>query len=153
MIDTQHAIAGELGYASYRELCAECKGFDLAALHAQTADFGVVTQSSYPEVIEPVLRRTLGLSLSELRRSDLPRFFRAPDLDSAFPTDELIPSLTTTMRGLGIDLADQPGVVLDIEPAAEEEPARVLRARARPRRGVSGALADRRARRLRGAVP
>ena len=122
VIDTQHAIAGELGYASYRELCAECKGFDLAALHAQTADFGVVTQSSYPEVIEPVLRRTLALSLSELRRSDLPRFFRAPDLDSAFPTDELIPSLTTTMRGLGIDLADQPGVVLDIDPRPKKSP-------------------------------
>ncbi len=122
LIATQHAIAGELGFASYRELCAECKGFDLAALHAQTAEFSAVTESSYARVLEPELRRTLGLGLTEARRSDLPRFFRAPDLDSAFPAAELLGSLTATLHGLGIDVGAQAGVVLDVEPRPKKSP-------------------------------
>src|SRR5205085_261384 len=36
---THHALARELGWSSYRAMCAECKGIDLEALERQTAAF------------------------------------------------------------------------------------------------------------------
>lgn len=122
LVERQHAIARELGYGSYRELCAQCKGLDLSGLQAQTGAFSESTALSYRSVLEPELRRTLGVGLGDLRRSDLPRFFRAPDLDEQFPAPALIESFTSTMSGLGIDVAAQPGVVLDVEPRPKKSP-------------------------------
>jgi hypothetical protein len=122
LIESQHAIARELGYASYRECCAECKALDLPSLHVQTATFSAATDASYAAVLEPQLRRTLGIGMDELRRADLPRFFRAQDLDGDFRASELMPSFAQTMAGLGIDVASQPGVVLDVEPRPKKSP-------------------------------
>jgi hypothetical protein len=122
LVERQHAIARELGYASYRELCAECKELDLPGLHAQTAAFSADTDHSYAPVLEPQLQRTLGIGIGELRRSDLPRFFRAADLDGEFPASQLMPSFVDTMGGLGIDVASQRGVVLDVEARPNKSP-------------------------------
>jgi hypothetical protein len=122
LIERQHAIAQELGYASYRDLCAQCKALDLPALHAQTAAFSAHTASSYGSVLEPELRRTLGIGIDQLRRSDLSRFDRAPELDLEFPAAELVRSFVETMHGLGIDVGTQPGVVLDVDPRPNKSP-------------------------------
>ena len=60
--------------------------------------------------------------LGELRRSDLPRFFRAADLDPAFPADRLVASFAETLDGLGIDLRGQANVHLDAEPRRTKSP-------------------------------
>jgi hypothetical protein len=122
LIERQHAIAAELGYRSYREMCTISKGFDLDTLHAQTASFAAATEPSYAPVVDPELRQRIGIGLDELRRADLPRFFRAPDLDDRFPAAALVASFTETMRGLGISLDDQAGVVLDVEPRPRKSP-------------------------------
>jgi hypothetical protein len=113
--DQRQATSRELGYGSYRELCAQTKGLDLDALHAQTAAFQRDTDADYPRLLEPELRRAIGVEFRDLRRSDLPRFFRAPAADAYFPADRLVDSFVATMDGLGIDVADQPGVVFDVE--------------------------------------
>ena len=120
LISRQHDHAALLGYGSYREMCQECKGIDLAALQAQTDAFSQATADSYPAVLEPELRRTLGLGLAELRRSDLPRFFRVVEEDGLFPADRLVESMLETMRGLGI--AEQRNVVLDVDPRPNKSP-------------------------------
>jgi hypothetical protein len=122
LIERQHAIASELGYGSYREMCAAVKGFDLAGLHAQTEAFRERTELGYPALLEPELRHTLGVGLGAMRRADLPRFFRAPDLDELFPGPALLPGFRATMRGLGFDVEAQPGVVLDVEPRPKKSP-------------------------------
>jgi hypothetical protein len=122
LIERQHALAGELGYDSYRQLCEDCKELDLAALHAQTEAFAARTEASYPQVVDPELERTVGFGLQRLRRSDLPRFFRAPDLDGQFPAPALLPSFRATMRGLGFDVESQPGVRLDVEERPKKSP-------------------------------
>ena len=109
-----------LGYANYRELCAQTKGIDLEALAEQTAEFTRATESQYAGVLEPELERTLGFGLAELRRSDLPRFFRAPDEDRHFPADRLLESLLETLRPLGI--SDQDNVTLDVESRPNKSP-------------------------------
>jgi hypothetical protein len=116
VIELQHASARELGWGSYRAMCAECKLLDLDALHAQCAAFDTVTAPRYGDVLAPELERTLGFGLDRFRRSDIPRFFRAPGEDDAFPAGGVVGSFERTMRGLGVEVGEQPGVVFDVEP-------------------------------------
>jgi hypothetical protein len=122
LIERQHACATELGWESYADMCAYCKRIDLQALSRQTAAFADASAQSYREVLDPELRRTLGTSLDELRRADLPRFFRAAEEDRHFPRVRLIESFVETMRGLGIDVGGQRGVTFDIGSRPNKSP-------------------------------
>jgi hypothetical protein len=122
VIERQHAAAHELGWDSYRQLCADCKSLDLERLNEQCRAFSTATEPRYGEVLEPELQHVLGFGLAELRRSDLPRFFRRPDADDAFRSDRLVPTFERTMSGLGIDVRAQPGVVLDVEARPAKSP-------------------------------
>jgi hypothetical protein len=120
LMGRQHECARTLGYASYRALCEECKGLDLEGLRAQTSAFSAATDDSYLDIMEPELERTLGFGLSEMRSSDLARFFRATVQDRHFPSGRLVPSLLETLAGLGISERDN--VILDLEPRANKSP-------------------------------
>jgi hypothetical protein len=122
LIERQHACAVELGWASYVDMCEHCKGIDLRALSEQTAAFAAASASSYPRMLEPELRRTLGIGMDELRRADLPRFFRASEQDAHFPAARLTESFAETMRGLGIDVSRQDGVTFDIGTRPNKSP-------------------------------
>jgi hypothetical protein len=73
-------------------------------------------------VLGPELERAGLEPLGTLRRSDLPRFFRAPELDASFPDSELVPSFERTLAGLGIDLRSQDNVRLDTEARPTKSP-------------------------------
>ncbi|MDQ6777689.1 MAG: hypothetical protein M3071_16085, partial [Actinomycetota bacterium] len=122
VIEHQHGLAQELGYPSYRDMCEALQGVDFDALHRQTEAFSATTEASYATFVEPELRRTLGIGFDELRRSDLPRFFRYAVADASFPADRLTQSFIETMGGLGIDVAAQPGVILDTERRPKKSP-------------------------------
>lgn len=122
VLGRQHELAQELGYPSYRDMCAALQGRDFDALHRQTEAFAAATEASYAPVVEPELRRTLGIGLDGLRRCDLPRFFRAAETDASFPADRLTTSFLDTARGLGIDVTAQPGVILDTERRPKKSP-------------------------------
>jgi hypothetical protein len=121
-LELHHERARELGYPSYRDMCAALRGLDFDALYRQTEAFGAATESSYALVVEPELQRTLGIGFESLRRSDLPRFFRDAGADASFPADRLTQSFTETARGLGIDVATQAGVILDTERRPKKSP-------------------------------
>src|SRR5205085_506900 len=74
LVGTQHHAVRELGYGSYREMCVQCKGFDLDGLHAQTSAFTTRTYSSYRTIIDEQAREVLGFGLADVRRSDMSRF-------------------------------------------------------------------------------
>jgi hypothetical protein len=115
VLERTHALARELGWASYREACAELRGIDLAALARQARAFVDATDAVYAELVDPELGRAEVPALGGLRRSDLPRFFRAPGLDQLFGSDGLVAAFEQTLSGLGIDLAGQDNVHLDTE--------------------------------------
>jgi hypothetical protein len=121
-IETQHALARELGWESYRAMIEDVDGLDLAALARQTEGFLSATEAAYPEILEPQLRRVTGGGLADLRRADLPWFFRDESADDRFPSDRLVPSLRATLAGLGIDLDAQPGVIIDVESRPTKSP-------------------------------
>jgi hypothetical protein len=122
MHERSAVIAKELGWTSMLELCEELSGIDLAALEQQTEALLADTENDYEPMLEPELQRHLGFSFDELRRSDLPAFFRAPTLDSAFPPEQAIPALRRTLAGLGIDIDAQRNVILDAEVRPTKSP-------------------------------
>jgi hypothetical protein len=127
-LERTHALIGELGWSSYAEACAELSGIDLERLAIQARRFIELTDPTYEALMDPELERVLGTPLAATRRCDLARFFRAPDLDAAFPPAHLIDSFARTMAGLGLDLDAQPNVVFD----TEERPTKTPRAYCAP---------------------
>ena len=55
LIERQHASALELGWDSYRALCAECKQLDLDTLHAQSRSFSSASEARYADVVLALL--------------------------------------------------------------------------------------------------
>jgi hypothetical protein len=114
-LERAHELCHAFGWPSYASAYAELRGIDLEALARQAASFLQATEEAYAAIVDPQLRRTGMPTLGELRRADLPRFFRAADLDPVFPADRLVASLADTLAGLGIDLGRQTNVHLDAE--------------------------------------
>jgi len=127
-LERTHVLIRELGWNSYAEACAELSGIDLQRLAAQGRKFLEATDPVYEAIMDPELERVLGKPLTDTRRSDLARFFRAPGLDSAFPPARLIESFARTMAGIGLDLETQSNVLLD----TEERPTKTSRAYCAP---------------------
>ncbi len=121
-IERSHGVATELGWESYRAMCADLKCVDLAALERQTAAFSAATSATYRETLEPQFQRQLGFGFDQLRRSDLSYFFRAPEWDALFPEEKLMGAFERTLAGLGIDLAAQTNVHLDTEQRPQKSP-------------------------------
>jgi hypothetical protein len=122
MIERVHALALELGWESYRAMCEELRGADLAALERQTRSFSEATGSTYRERVEGQLREQTGRGFATLRRADLPYFFRAPTYDRLFPGDRLLDAFEETLAGLGIALGAQANVKLDTEQRPRKSP-------------------------------
>jgi hypothetical protein len=114
-LERTHELARDLGWGSYRSACEELSGIDLGAVARQAREFVAATDDAYAALVDPALERAGVPALGELRRSDLPRFFRAPGLDDDFGRDDLVPAFERTLSGLGIDLAEQDNVHLDTE--------------------------------------
>jgi hypothetical protein len=121
-LERAHEICREFGWASYADAYAELRRIDLERLRDQTARFIADTDDLYGPVVDGRLEGAGLPRLGELRRSDLPRFFRAPELDGHFPAERLIESFRSTLGGLGIDLASQGNVHLDTESRPTKSP-------------------------------
>ena len=122
LLQRAHSLTRELGWSSYAAMCEELSGIGLAELATETGAFLEGTEADYEKVVEPELERQIGLRFGDLRRSDLPAFFRAPSLDSAFPQERLVPVLTETLAGMGIDVTAQSSVTIDAEARPKKSP-------------------------------
>jgi hypothetical protein len=114
-LERAHELCRACGWPSYADAHAELRGIDLEALALQTSGFLVQTDDRYRELVDPRLERQRLPPLGQLRRSDLPRFFRATDLDQLFEAGRPIDSLRVTLAGLGTEMDRQRNVHLDTE--------------------------------------
>jgi hypothetical protein len=121
-LERVHGACVELGWPSYLDAYSDVRALDLRALAGELERFADATAPGYAGILDPELERTVGLSLGELRRSDLARFFRAAHLDGLFPSEQMIPALHRTLAGLGIDLAAQSNVMLDTQTRPTKSP-------------------------------
>jgi hypothetical protein len=107
-LEISHGACAELGWPSYLDAYSDVRALDLRALAARLGRFLAETEEGYAPPVE--------------RRSDLPRFFRATELDGLFPADGMVPALRRTLAGLGIDLDAQENVTLDTESRPTKSP-------------------------------
>lgn len=121
-LERTRELTASLGWESYRALCAELKGFDLAALSEQTEAFLAATDDAYADVLAPAVARTVGVPLARLVRSDLPWFFRARDEDAAFPAARLLAAYEETLAGMGLEATAGGRVLVDVEPRPRKSP-------------------------------
>jgi hypothetical protein len=122
VLDRAHGLCEEFGWPSYAAAYAELRGIDLESLALQTKRFLEATEDAYSPILAAQLERAGVPPLGELRRSDLPRFFRAADLDRRYPAERLIETFGTTLAGMGIDLSKQANVRLDTEARPTKSP-------------------------------
>jgi len=122
MLERTHALCRELGWDGYAAAYADLRALDFEALALRTREFLAATSASYAELVDPELSRVGVPPLGELRRSDLPRLFRAEHLDGPFAAERMVPALAETLAGLGIDLDSQENVKLDAEPRPTKSP-------------------------------
>ena len=111
----------KLGSPNYYELYQRF-GFRLDELAAQCTEVLDATERLWEETGDRLFRERLGVSLAEVRPWDVPRLFRAPEWDKAFPSDAMLPALEATLRELGIDLRSQQNVHLDIKQRPAKSP-------------------------------
>jgi hypothetical protein len=112
---------GKLGAPNYYELY---KGFGYALdeLAGQCEELLDETERMWEQEGDKLFRQRLGISLSEARPADVARLFRAPELDTAYPPERMLPALEATLHDLGIDLRAQENVHLDLDQRPGKSP-------------------------------
>jgi hypothetical protein len=116
-----HEAVRRLGAPNYYELYKRF-GFKLDELADQCRALLDETGRPWEDAGDALFRERLGISLSEARPWDVPRLFRAPEWDGAYPADRMLPALEGTLTDLGIDLRSQSNVHLDLDARPNKSP-------------------------------
>jgi hypothetical protein len=103
------AMAGALKYLEPHKLAADCREYleRSAAFYEERLGF---------------YARQAGLSRDSVRHADTGYILRAERYDELFPPKQMLPALSRTLGGLGIDLEAQDNVMLDLEPRPRKSP-------------------------------
>jgi hypothetical protein len=111
-------LVKELGYPSYEAFSGELRQADLGRLSLLAEEILQATQEPYRVVMERLAQRELALPFASITRADIPRLFRAREVEDAFPKEEPLLRAHASVQGLGIDLTEMPNVYID----AKEHP-------------------------------
>lgn len=109
------ALLRELGYPSNEAFGVELRQADLSALSAAAEEVIHRTSVAYTQLLALRAKTRLQASVLQLQRADLPRLFRAPDVDRFFPKAQLLPRALETLKGMGFDLAALKNIHLDVK--------------------------------------
>ncbi|HEY7018203.1 MAG TPA: hypothetical protein VH297_07010 [Gaiellaceae bacterium] len=111
----------KLGSPNYYELYRRF-GFRLDELASECEALLDETEALWETEGDRLFRERLGIALADARPADVARLFRAPELDTAYPADRMVPALEATLADLGIDLRSQSNVHLDLEQRPGKDP-------------------------------
>jgi hypothetical protein len=124
-----HLEAGEIDRTAVRALDApnyyelyKGFGFRLDELAEECSELLDETEKLWEREGDKLVRARLGFGLDELKPWDVPRLFRAPELDQLYPQDRMLPALEATLTELGIDLRSQDNIHLDLEVRPSKSP-------------------------------
>ena len=119
--EIDRAAVHELGAPNYYELY-QGFGFNLASLAEECRALLEETEKLWEREGDRLFRSRLGIGLAEARPWDVPRLFRATELDQLYPSDRMLPALVSTLADLGLDLNAQENVHLDLESRPSKSP-------------------------------
>ncbi|MBJ6764762.1 chromosome segregation protein SMC [Myxococcaceae bacterium JPH2] len=106
-------LVREMGFESYEAFGSELRQTDLERLAKLAEEILQATQEPYRVVMERLSQRELGLPFNQITRADIPRLFRAREVEDAFPKGEALLKAHGTVAGMGIDLDAMPNVKID----------------------------------------
>jgi hypothetical protein len=113
-LEETHAAVAALGATDYVDLFRRF-AVPLDETAEQCRAFLESTEKLYERAADRLFRTRLGIGLDEARPWDLPRLYRAPQWDAAFPKEAMLPALEATLAALGIDLRAQENIHLDVD--------------------------------------
>ncbi|HZQ80957.1 MAG TPA: hypothetical protein VFB25_03155 [Gaiellaceae bacterium] len=116
-IDAVHELDATNLYELYNGF-----GFRLDAIGDECRALLDETEKLWEREGDRLFRERLGISLADAGQHDVPRLFRAPELDEVYPPDRMVPALEATLTDLGIDLRAQHNVHLDLESRPNKSP-------------------------------
>jgi hypothetical protein len=124
-----YSDAAEIDRAAVRQLEApnyyelyEGFGFRLESVAQECRALLEETEKLWEREGDRLFRSRLGIGLSDARPWDVPRLFRASELDTMYPSDRMLPALESTLADLGFDLRSQENVHLDLESRPSKSP-------------------------------
>jgi hypothetical protein len=97
-------------------------GFNLASVAEECRSLLADTEKLWEREGDRLFRSRLGIGLADARPWDVPRLFRASELDRLYPSDRMLPALESTLADLGLDLHGQENVHLDLESRPSKSP-------------------------------
>jgi hypothetical protein len=125
-LEAAHAVqdaARGLGFGNYLELYQRAlPPSAIDDLVPQCRALLDSTERLYEDAVDRLFRTRVGISLSEAKRWDVARLFRAPSWDEMFAADRMLPALEGTLNELGIDLKGQQNVHLDLDERPSKSP-------------------------------
>jgi hypothetical protein len=111
---TLHDKARELGFDGYITLCDQLRGLNLPWLTEQMRLLLNETENAYLHHLKEFLS-SIEVPIEKAARCDILHLFRGQSFDALFPKDKMLPALTSTLVGMGINLAQQENLELDTE--------------------------------------
>ncbi len=115
------ALLVELGISS-GALLVELRESELEPLVALANAVLTRTEGAFTTTLGRLSWTELQLPVERVSRADIPRLFRLPALDAAFPKADIFRRAATTLQGLGIDVSSMPNVTLDLKETVGKNP-------------------------------
>lgn len=103
------------GGGDYPAVISRLSGIDLDALGREAGALLAETESLYDDALGRLVRRRLGVPVSDLERSDGAWLFRVDRFDGAFPPDALMSTAVGQMREMALDATEEGRVRFDTE--------------------------------------
>lgn len=111
----EHDEMTRLGLGGYLETLGTLSGIDFFELGEQAAAFLEATEDMYSECLSGMVRRRLGLRVSDLTRADVAWAFRADGFDRAFGSEMMLKTALRQMSEMGLDATRGGRVRFDTE--------------------------------------
>lgn len=117
-LEKSHQLVRDLGYPNYLDMVVSYRSFDLINLLAMCEDFLEDTEEKYLELFDQVSK----IPRDKFRRSDILHLLGAKDWDSYFKSENLLPTLKRTLKGMGIDVDQQKNLLIQSEDLPKKNP-------------------------------
>ncbi len=115
------ALLAELGLSSSAFL-VELREAELDSLVALADAALTRTQDAFVSTLRRLSASELQLPLERVTRADIPRLFRLPAEDAAFPKADIYARATLTLLGLGVDVSTMKNVTVDLKETPSKNP-------------------------------
>jgi len=118
--EQMQALANDLGFDNYGELCDRLKGLQLYPLYLMAAEILEETEAMYRAQLPAFARQVVGPD--KLQSADVYYLMRGKAYYPLFPPSGLKEAVYSTARDLGFDLDQIQGLEFDAEPRPQKSP-------------------------------